>query len=286
MPHHLILSLLILTVSELPAHNQNLAFRAGIDEGLSAGDAQVKLPEPTFADGQTAEQQHAALVAIVRSSRGADQMLQDSISAPHRLLTKDVKGDGVVIRSVDLYFVLRGVDLDAIKPQDAFRQLGGEPMEAANMRFETRLLKEADLPDSATSDHEWRIHATGRLLDRIAVETTDRVVASRSEDSLVFASRTDAKFGVEGKFPNRWSTITQKATGDVFGPPQVYAGGIGYVKMTRLKNPAGAIMVEAHMAFSEPLAWFDGAPILRSKFGLIAQDQVRRLRRELQKAKP
>jgi hypothetical protein len=41
------------------------------------------------------------------------------------------------------------------------------------------------------------------------------------------------------------------------------------------------LLVEAHFAFAEPRAWFDGAPILRSKLSLIAQDQIRRLRREL-----
>jgi hypothetical protein len=217
-------------------------------------------------------------------------MLQSSISAPHKLRTMDVKAEGAVIRTVDLYFVLRGVDLSTIKPEDAFRQLNGEPVEAANMRYEVRVLKPKDFKDSTiaptSSDHQWLIHATGRLLDRIAVESTDRVVASRSDDSLVFASQSDPKFGPESEFPNRWSTITLKSTGDVFGPPQPYAGAIGYVKLTRLIGLENALAIEAHMAFAEPLAWFEGAPILRSKFGLIAQDQVRRLRRELRKSTP
>ena len=38
-----------------------------------------------------------------------------------------------------------------------------------------------------------------------------------------------------------------------------------------------------HMAFVEPDGWFQGAPILRSKFSVIAQDQIRSLRRELAK---
>jgi hypothetical protein len=42
-------------------------------------------------------------------------------------------------------------------------------------------------------------------------------------------------------------------------------------------------MVEMHMAFVEPDGWFQGNPILRSKFGAVAQDQIRSLRRELAK---
>jgi len=290
MSHQLILAIFLFIPAGSPAHEGNPILRAVIADGLAVGEVRVKLPEPTFRDGQTAEQQRAALVEVAGSSRGADEMLQSSVSAPHKLRTKDVKAEGAILRTVDLYFVLRGVDLDAIKSEEAFDQLGGKPVEAANMRYEARVLKPDDLKDApdapaTASDHEWLIHTTGRLLDRIAVESTDRVVASRTDDSLTFASRSDPSFGPEDKFPNRWTTITLKSTGDVLGPAKPYAGSIGYVKLTRLKGMDGALAVEAHVAFAEPMAWFDGAPILRSKFGLIAQDQVRRLRRELLKRK-
>jgi hypothetical protein len=288
MWHTWIFATIALVSPDLPAHDRNPVLRATIDEGLAIGEVRVKLPEATFRDGQTAEGQRAALVEVAGSSRGADEMLQPSISAPHRLRIRDVQAEGATVRAGDIYFILRGVDLDAIEPEEAFRQLGGEPTEAGNMRFEVRVLKADDFKDPPTalaSGHEWLTHANGRLLDRIAVESTDRVVTSRSADSLVFAARTDPSFGPKTPFPNRWSTITLKATGDVLGPPEPYAGGIGYVKMTRLKGLEGAVAVEIHFAFAEPRAWFDGAPILRSKFGLIAQDQVRRLRRELLKPK-
>ena len=61
---------------------------------------------------------------------------------------------------------------------------------------------------------------------------------------------------------------------------------MSYAKISRLKEPEGALLVEFHAAFSEPEAWFQGAPILRSKFAPIAQDQIRKLRRELLKNRP
>ena len=51
--------------------------------------------------------------------------------------------------------------------------------------------------------------------------------------------------------------------------------------MTRWKADPKIAIVEVHFAFAEPRAWFGGAPILRSKIALVAQDQIRRLRREL-----
>jgi hypothetical protein len=281
MRHALILSWLLASPSAvLPPHEENEAFRSAIDEGLASGGARVTLPEPTFRDGQTAEEQRAALATVAGSRRGAQEMMQASVSAPHKLLLRDVKTGSATIRAGDLYFILRGVDPAAIRPDEAFRRLRGQSTEAGNMRFEVRLLESA-----APSDHEWTTHSTGRLLDRIAVETTDRVTASRSEDSLVFASRPAPASGDEPKTPRRWSAIALKATGDAFGPPQPYDGGIGYLKLTRLKGLQDAGVVEVHFAFAEPLAWFEGAPILRSKFGLVAQDQVRRLRRELVQTK-
>ena len=41
------------------------------------------------------------------------------------------------------------------------------------------------------------------------------------------------------------------------------------------------LFVEAHFVFTEPHDWFEGAPVLRSKISLIAQDRIRKLRREL-----
>ncbi len=285
MPCVLILALLIPAEA---GHDANPVFRSVVEEGLSAGGATVKLPAPTFRDGQSADEQSAALREVAGSSRGAEEMVQDSISAPHRLRLRDVKAEGATLRSGDLFFVLHGVDLDSIKPNEAFRQARVGEVSAGNMRFGVRVLSPDDLkdaPPAPSTGDAWLIHSTGRLLDRIAVESTDRVVASTSADSLVFAARTDSKFGTNGPFPSRWSTIEPKATGDAFGAPQPFAGGMGYMKVTRLKGLDHAAVAEVHFAFAEPTAWFGGDPILRSKFGLIAQDQVRRLRRELQKKK-
>ncbi len=285
MPHILLLALLMPPGA---GHDANPVLRAAIDGGLAVGGDSVKLPEPTFGDGQSAEEQGATLREVAGSMRGAEEMLQPSISAPHRLKLRDTKAEGATLRSGDLYFVLRGVDLDAIRPDEALRTARSGPVEAANMRFEARVLTPDELegsPAAPTSKDEWFTHATGRILDRIAVESTDRVVASRSADSLVFAAKTDPRFGPDTKLPNRWTTIEPKATGDAFGPAQPFAGGVGYVKITRLAAFDKAAVVEVHFAFAEPTAWFQGDPILRSKFGLIAQDQVRRLRRELQKSK-
>jgi hypothetical protein len=121
----------------------------------------------------------------------------------------------------------------------------------------------------------------GRLLDRIHFEATDQVLATRSKDSWVVASVTDPAFDDDPKYPNRWWALTRQNGREVPGMARRYAGGTGYVQITRLATVPGALLVEAHFAFAEPRDWFDGAPILRSKIGLVAQDRVRQLRRDL-----
>ena len=287
MRHVLILAALAQASSELPTHDRNAVYQAIVAEVQEADGVGEPLPPPAFPDGAAAEEQRARLVEIAGSKRGADEMLQSSTSAPHKLRLRDRKVEGAVVRSGDLYFVLRGVDLDALDLTSALKAARSEAFEVANMRFQVQLLTADDAKGASrppAEGREWLTHSRGRILDRLVVESTDRLAASRSADSLILASRRDPDFGAEGPFPNRWATLTLKAGGEVLGEPQAYAGGVGYLKLTRLKGQEKAAVVEAHFAYVEPTAWFNGEPVLRSKLGLMAQDQVRRLRRELLKS--
>ncbi len=160
------------------------------------------------------------------------------------------------------------------------------------MRFSTRVLdvKQLAARGIATTEptptlREWYTHSTGRLLDRIHVEATGRTMASRSASSWVVASRTDPRFGRDETFPNRWWPIERRSGRDQPGLARPYAGGASTIKISRLTSAPGTLLVEVHLAFDEPRAWFDGAPILRSKLSVVAQDQIRRLRRELAKSR-
>ena len=160
------------------------------------------------------------------------------------------------------------------------------------MRFEGTVLPadalQARKVQAAPKD-EWYAHLSGRLLDRIQVEVTDRVVASRTAGSLVVASRTADAFDHdrgEKDLPNHWLNVFPGGKGQVPGSyAHRYPGGGGYAKISRLEAYPGALLVEVHAAFIEPKEWFQGAPILRSKIALVAQDRIRKLRRDLAKAR-
>lgn len=279
----LALAMVLGQAPEAPGHDRNAIQADLIAKGLAVGGATVRLPEPTFPDGQSAEEQAAALKKVVGSDQAVESFLRDSVTAPSILKLRDEKVEGATIRSGDLYFALR-VDVGAIDPAELSREEETAPIEAGNMRFQAKVLKGADLQGGKVpppAEHEGYIHTTGRLLDRIAVESTAHLSSSRSAESIVVASTTDHRFDASERWGNFWKAIKRQGTSESAGPAQPYHGGIGYVKITRLKGTPDAAIVEVHFSFIEPLGWFDGAPILRSKFGLMAQDQVRSLRREL-----
>jgi hypothetical protein len=274
-----------------PEHAANPVYKELISSGASFDGTTVRLPAPLLRDGQPADDQRSALRTLAGSDRALDDLLKNSVTAPQIIKVRDesTRG-GTLVRECDLWFVVYA-DLDAIHPADSARQAEKEgPTEAGNMRFESHLLSADELkarsleaPGDDGNRQEWYTHLTGLLLDRIHVDATTQVDASRSADSLVIASRPASAFDADAKYPNRWWPITRKGGRDEAGPAQPYAGGVSYVKISRLGWKPGALLVESHFAFAEPKAWFDGAPILRSKLSLIAQDQIRRLRRELAK---
>lgn len=271
-----------------PSHAGNALFPTLLSEGITIAGTTLTFPDPVLHDGQSAGSQRAALKAVAGSEGRLDDLLRDSVAAPFVLKVHDENGgEGTLIRRADLWFVVRA-DLDAIDPSEIARRASeAKPVEAGNMRFASRWLGADDLKARGIEPgrREWFAHLTGRLLDRIHVETTDRAVASRSDESWVIASRTDPRFDRDEMSPNRWWPIERRGNRESPGPAHPYAGGASYVKVSRLRVAPGAVLVEAHFAFAEPRAWFDGAPILRSKIGLIAQDQIRRLRRELAEAR-
>jgi hypothetical protein len=157
------------------------------------------------------------------------------------------------------------------------------------MRFTSKLLDDEGLKQRGITRSdpklEWYTHVVADLLDRIHVEATDHLRATQSERSWVFASRTEPRFDDDSQYPNRWTTLNRGGQPKESAGPQHFAGGASTTKISQLQSQPGVLLVEGHFAFAEPRPWFDGAPILRSKISLVAQDQVRRLRRELAERK-
>lgn len=265
-----------------PAHQRNPVYQAVLREGVKSGETVVALPSPTMRDDDDAAKQRAKMAELCGSDRAVDEFLRDSVTAPFILKTRDAKTPDAIIRSVDVWFVVRA-DLDKLDPVPLISSAEGQVVDVANMRFEQRLLTDDELKGRNLQaklegdDPHWFVLLKSRLLGRIGFEAVDEAAASRSASSMIVAARVSPTFDAPGKPRNHWRNLADD------GPEQPLQGGVSYAKITKLHEPPGALFVELHAAFAEPEAWFRGAPILRSKFSLVAQDQIRRLRRELLK---
>jgi len=265
-----------------PAHQRNAVYEAVLRDGVKVGGETVSLPPPTMRDDDDAAKQRARMVEVCGSERAVDEFLRDSVTAPFILKTRDAKTPDAIVRSVDVWFVVRA-DLDKLDPVPLITSAEGKVVDVANMRFEQRLLTEEELKARnlearlAGDAPHWFVHLKSRLLGRIGFEAVDEAAASRGDSSMVIAARVSPAFNEPGEPSNHWRNLADE------GSKQPFQGGVSYAKITKLHEPAGALFVEIHAAFAEPEAWFRGAPILRSKFSLVAQDQIRRLRRELLK---
>jgi hypothetical protein len=271
-----------------PEHARNSVYVSVLRDGLTANGVTVKVPEPRLRDGQAAEARRAALREVAGSDKRLDELLRDSVTAPYIIKVHDEKAGDATIRVVDVWFVVY-TDIAEFDSAKEAAKADGKDVEAGNMAMRTRLLKPEELraagiaPPSrpeGSGPATWYAHLHGRLLDRIEFDVTNHVVATRTEDSVVIAARTDPAFDKPGPFANGWRPIGGGA-GTAPGDSKPYGGGISYTKISRLAFRPGALWVETHGAFVEPRDWFQGAPILRSKFSVVAQDQIRTFRREL-----
>jgi hypothetical protein len=277
-----------------PEHAKNPVYVGVLRDGLTADGATVRLPEPRLRDGQAAEAQRAALREVAGSDQRLDELLRHSVTAPYLIKVQDEKAGDATIRVVDLWFIVYA-DIAEFDPAKEAAKADGKEVEAGNMAMRTRLLKPDELraagiaPPSrpeGSGPAAWHAHLHGRLLDRIEFDVTNHVVATRTEESVVIAGRTDPAFDKRGPLANGWKPLGGgNETDAAAGSSKRYAGGISSTKISRLTFHPGALLVEMHGAFIEPREWFQGAPILRSKFSVVAQDQIRTLRRELARRK-
>jgi hypothetical protein len=288
------LSLFSLTAAALlvPAAGEESAnplFQQLREQGVAVGAGiKVPLPAPTMADGLDAKAQQGVLKAVAGEDYSLDELLRSSVVAPHILKLRDINPSdpAAPARGVDVWFIAFA-DLKTVTDKDFLDRL----QNANQKEGKARGLSAAELEKrQITLKDEKREsygHAVFTFLDRVEISATGHSYWSQTPDSVVYAAVLDPRFVNDADYPNQWRAVTRDAAGKTqLGPPHPYDGAGYYVKFTRLAEPKGALFVEAHVVFAEPVKWFDGANLLRSKLPPAVQSQVRSVRRELIKASP
>ncbi len=117
------------------------------------------------------------------------------------------------------------------------------------------------------------------LLEKVQVDGATRSLRTILPHSIVYATQLDERFDKDKEYPNIWKHILKLEKG--FGPPHPYKALVGYVVVTELPEPKGALLLEVQFLMHEPPDWFGGPNLLRSKLGIAIQDNVRSFRRKL-----
>ena len=247
----------------------------------------MPLPEPTIAEGIDGPALRAKLEAVPGRHAPVEELLRNSIVAGLVVHFRDVeaKDQKLPVHGCDVWFVAYG-ELEPLTKQDFMDDLLRSQQKDAKIR----VLAPADLTQrkitlaggEKAALQERYTHTVFPLLDRVQIAAASRTVMSRTADSLVFATVLDSRFADDKEFPNRWRSL-KKLPGNKteLGPPQPYDGAAAYLKVTRLSDPKGALLVEYHLVFVEPQDWFGGANLMRSKLPVLIQTQVRAFRKQL-----
>lgn len=285
------------------------------------GDLTVQLPEPDLVDGLDESQQRRIVRQLaqrhdwkqfVRDSTVAPFMLKQAY-----LKNRQGRRVGHV---VDVWFVAHGPlrifqETEHAKAVFGTDWTGGNAADVTVQELDDQDVLERGI-EKIDEDVEKYALVAFSLMNKVYVQGVGHVCRSRTHESVIIAWELDSRFnegdrglaaGVNGGFSgesnrgeerlrgatfqsedpkskrcNRWQPIeTTKLGQRERGAPRAYRGYGGYLKITDLSVPEGALLVEAHVVFHEPEEWFRGSNFLRAKIPLMVRENINGLRRKL-----
>lgn len=273
-----------------PCAAANAIYDALVGPGVKVTPQEtLQLPKPTMEDGLTAAQQRQVIETLLAGRYDWETFTRKSVVSPFVLkISEGAAESGPIIRRVDIYMVAFG-SFDLLKSEDYLtKQLNlaanndqSDTSGQAKMLTVDDMRKRNIAASTNPGDPRW-VAVTSTLLGKVKISLTTQNIKTEGNDSILIASVADPRFASDADYPNSWRSITVDDTGKrQIGPPEPYIGLGSYAKATRLAEPAGAIFMEYHVAFVEPQGWFHGTNLLRSKLPIVAQEMVRKFRRNL-----
>lgn len=247
----------------------------------------IKLPEPSLVDGLDPEQQRN-IIARVAGRYGWKQFVRESTVAPFKLkqdYVKDRQGQRVG-HAIDLWFVAHAplqLFQDPRRAEEAFDAQWPDERSADLEidEFDDQTLSARGIKRTNPKSDKY-VAVKCELFNKVRVGGVGHVQRSRRDESVTISWKIDRGFS-EGERPaNRWQPVVVTQLGRrKLGDARPYQGCGGYLKITNLLEPAGALLFEAHVVFCEPQEWFQGSNFLRAKIPLMARETVDTVRRRL-----
>jgi hypothetical protein len=263
----------------------NPIYKTLLDPGLPVGPGvRAKFPLPSMPDGLDAAKQKAVIQGLIGTDYDYQEFTRKSNVAPQLLKLRDITPSDpkAPARGVDIWFVAYGDlrELNNEKFLDRLVSAGRGEGKGTSLTKDDLAKRNITLLDAK---HEGYGFVEFDFLEKVRLKATGRVFWSLAEESAVIAGEIDPRFRDDPQFPNQWQSLTKQGGTQSVGPANPWSGAAFYLRITKLREPAGGLFLEQHIIFAEPTGWFDGANLLRSKLPLVVQNNVRSIRREWSK---
>jgi hypothetical protein len=280
----------VVSSSSFASEPDNPLFKKLRSEGVVVtADTKAPLPAPRMADGLDAAGQRAILEQVVGRRFTVGDFTAKIGTAPHVYAIKKnaaPREDTPRTIGVDVLFIAHG-SLETVSSRDFLEDLHKKSKDRQIHILNEAELEKRELKTESSKQREERFsHGVFIVLERVELRAALRTIVTRQPDSLLAATLVDPRFATDTDFPNQWRKITIDEEGQhKLGPAHPYPGAGGYLKITRLHEPKGALFVEYHLVYTEPKGWFSGADPLTTKVPAIIQSEVRTFRQELNRIK-
>lgn len=273
--------------SEEPA---NPLFERLRSDGVAVStETKASLPAPLMLDGLDAAGQQEVLKKVVGNRFTVKEFTGKVGTAPHVYSVRKISvsdSDTLCAYGIDVAFVAHG-GLDRVADKTFLEELQKKQKDRkVHILTAAELEKRKLRVESNKTRDESYSHGVFIVLDRVELSAALHSIVTRQTDSVLAATRIDPRFAKDANFLNQWRKITIDEEGQrTLGPAQPYSGMGGYLKITSLHEPKGALFIEYHLVYTEPKSWFNGADPLTTKVPAIIQSEVRTFRRELNRLK-
>lgn len=263
-------------------------------DGVTIANQPIKLRPMWLADGIDAGEQ--AKITDKIAGRRKKQFYRDSISATFESDIESIKdGERRAGYVVDFAFIVYASLDDLLKKNDddqsginslanesemTVTELTPKPgdAEGAGDAGDAEGAGDAD-GDSDKAENSRLVHGEFTLLEKVFISSVVGSSMKKTEESFTVAWEQDRSFDEPGEVSNSWKFVDATIANE----PAVYNGFAGYAKVTKLKAPKGALLVEYHYAFAEPKEWSEQKISLRAKLSMVLQESVRKSRRHIKK---
>ncbi|TWU43971.1 hypothetical protein Q31b_15050 [Novipirellula aureliae] len=128
--------------------------------------------------------------------------------------------------------------------------------------------------------------ATVPLMNRVLLRGVVASQTTHADSSVISSWRLLDSIDSSDRYAARWSPLDRDSLGNqIEGNALPYRGAGGYILVQSLgsidESLADACLVSVNIVLHEPPVWFGSSNFLRSKFPLVIQETVRKLRRKL-----